>query len=421
MTRAGRWPLWKGVAAICTVGVLAVGCIDRAPEGATMEPDGPAPELARCETAPSFEVDEVARGLEVVWDFAVAPDGRVFVTERPGRIRVIEEGVLRDDPWFDLEVEQREEAGLLGITLGPDFEQTGHLFVASSHVRPPPAGGVPVLSRVLAAIRARTMGDGGTTLVNRIHRVTDVDGAGADLRVWVDALPSGILHAGGALLTLPEEGLFLSLGDGMDPWRAQQASSLRGSILRIPTRDPPPSNRLRAGTHAVALGVRNSQGLAFLDRDSSTVVFTDHGSDRRDELNELRIGGNFGWPAELGRVDEPRFVPPMVEWPSTVAPAGIAVGRGLAPGDTTAATARVWVTGLAGRTLREIRVQETDGGWAALCEVSLIEGEYGRLRAIAVAPGGGLYLGTSNRDGRAVPESEDDRILHLRWESNPED
>ncbi|TVP60446.1 MAG: hypothetical protein EA351_00630 [Gemmatimonadales bacterium] len=396
-----------------------------------VERSGPPPTLESCRPpSPDPAIEELASGLEVIWDLAPVPDGRLFLTERPGRIRVIEDGVLQVEPWFELDVEAREEAGLLGMTLSRDFDQTGHLFVVSTHLRPPPAGGAPVIGRVLRSLRARVAGDRGTAVINRVHRITDHEGRGTDPVLWIDGLPSGILHAGGALLTLPSGDLLVSLGDGMDPWRAQQPSSLRGSILRVPVGpQPPPSGRLHASEHLVALGVRNSQGMTFVGADSTEILFIDHGPVGRDELNRLERGANFGWPAEAGIVDEPRFTPPLVEWTPSIAPGGIASRVGghfdesseEASQESSGEIARVWVTGLGGQVLVEVRLARATGPgteWRAICQDTILSGEYGRLRAIAPAPDGGLFVGTSNQDGRGIPREGGDRVLHLRWDSD---
>ncbi len=81
---------------------------------------------------PGVALDTVATGLQVPWDMAFAPDGRIFVTERAGRIRVIENGVLRTEPWAVLPVARRSEMGLMGIALAPDFAVSGNLFVVGA-------------------------------------------------------------------------------------------------------------------------------------------------------------------------------------------------------------------------------------------------------------------------------------------------
>jgi len=413
---------------------LLAGCGDSppppgtGPDGITFREGAPPPPLASCPApTPGFEIDEVAVGLEVPWDMAQAPDGRLFVTERPGRIRVVENGVLRETPWFDLAVEHGDEIGLLGIMLAPDFDETGHLFVVSSHFRPEPLGGFPVLGWALRRLRNRLPGDGGTSIITRVQRITDQGGMGAGLTPWVDNLPAAIIHAGGALRPHPDGGMLLSLGDAMDPWSAQDPESLRGAILHIrSTSEPPPRQRLRPSDHVVAKGVRNSQGIGFLGADSSTTVFIDHGPSglaaearrqAKDELNLLEPGANYGWPVEAGRVPDARFRQPLVEWTPAIAPGGMTTLPGDGMGGDPDATARVLVAGLRGETLVQVVMAREDAtrSWSPTCQQRLLGDEWGRLRAVLAGADGEVYLSTSNRDGRGVPRPGDDRILRLRW------
>ncbi|TVP42668.1 MAG: hypothetical protein EA350_15005 [Gemmatimonadales bacterium] len=436
--RRCRRPHRGGLLPVARLALLALpllgGCGDSAPppegpDSITLREGAPPPPLASCPApVPAFDIDEVAVGLEVPWDLALAPDGRLFVTERPGRIRVIENGVLRETPWFELEVEHSDEIGLLGMMLAPDFALTGHIFVVSSHFRPEPLGGFPVLGWGLRRIRNRLPGDGGTSLITRVQRITDHGGTGAGLTPWVDNIPAAIIHAGGALRPHPDGGMLLSLGDAMDPWSAQDPESLRGSILHIPsTSEPPPRLRLRPADHVVARGVRNSQGIGFLGADSSAVVFIDHGPSglasearrqAKDELNLLVPGDNYGWPVEAGRFPDSRYRQPVVEWTPAIAPGGMATLPGDGLGGDPNTTARVLVTGLRGETLVQVRMERVDAtsSWLPICQHRLLGDEWGRLRAVLAGADGAVYVSTSNRDGRGVPRPGDDRILRLQWE-----
>jgi hypothetical protein len=131
----------------------------------------------------------VASGLEIPWAIEVAPDGRIFVTERPGRIRVIEGGKLNPEPWATLAVVHQGDAGLRGLALAPDFATTRHVFVAGT-------------------FRAA---DGGK--ITRVLRLTDRDGRGVDPKVIVDNLSCPDVHAGGALAFGPDRMLYLTVGD----------------------------------------------------------------------------------------------------------------------------------------------------------------------------------------------------------------
>jgi glucose/arabinose dehydrogenase len=394
----------------------------------------PPPELARCESGPmatapvDLRVEELARELEVVWSFAPLPDGRVLIAERPGRIRVFGPEGLEAEPWAELTVSDRDEGGLMGMAVAPDFADTGHLYVMYSLDQR------DAESPVRSNLRRIGMRLGIVEIPHRITRVvrlSEVEGGGGDPRVVLDRIPSGLLHAGGALAIAPGPELLVSVGDAAVPPTAQDPDDPRGAILRVrldPATGLPPGGA-REGTDPLtplAIGLRNSQGMALLP-DGSGVLLIDHGPtglaqearrSAKDELNLVPLDAdgpsNFGWPIEAGIHEEPRFVPPLVEWSPAVAPGGMA----LLPDPDDPGRIQVAVAGLRGRTLRLVELVRDEGaaqGWRATCQVELLDAEWGRLRALAPHPEGGLLVGTSNRDGRGAPRDGDDRVLHLRW------
>lgn len=174
---------------------------------------GPPPvmpaEAARLSTSEAV-VEPLAEGLEVVWGLAVSPDGRVFVSERPGRIRVIAaDGGLRASPWAVIDVWAHGEAGLLGLTLHPAFPDSPYVYVVYSYL------------------------DAEAGAVDRVSRLREQDGRGVDERVILSGIPAGARHAGGALAFGPDGKLYVGTGDTTEPRLAQDLSSLGGKILRI--------------------------------------------------------------------------------------------------------------------------------------------------------------------------------------------
>lgn len=113
----------------------------------------------------------------------------------------------------------------------------------------------------------------------------------------------------------------------------------------------------------------------------------------------MRCGGNYGWPEVEGEGGEPRFVAPKATWPTGEAsPAGLAI-----------VADRAYVAALRGRRLWEVPLPGQSVGTPA----ARFTDDYGRLRAVAAAPDGSLWVGTSNRDGRGLPSTDDDRILRV--------
>ena len=334
----------------------------------------------------SLRVEVVVEGLEAPWAIAFAPDGRLFITERPGRVRVLKEGRLVPEPWMAFEgLEGLGEGGLLGLALGPDFPRTGFAYLYHTYR----AGG---------------------RLFNRLLRVREQDGKGVVGRVLLDRIPGAIIHDGGRLAVGPDGKLYVTTGDAAQPPLAQDLSSLAGKVLRLELDGAVPADNPFPGSPVYSFGHRNPQGLAW-HPDTGALYITEHGPVAHDEVNTLRPGGNYGWPAVIGLARDPRFLDPLVEsGRETWAPAGAAfVTQGPWRGS-------LLFTALRGHGLRLLRLSP-DGARALGIEEYL--GEYGRLRDVAEGPDGALYVLTSNRDGRGFPRPGDDKLLRLIVQAAP--
>jgi glucose/arabinose dehydrogenase len=364
---------------------------------------------------PHPAVEVLAEGLEVPWGIAEAPDGRILVSERPGRIRVVRDGVLAPEPWAEVEVYAASEAGLMGLALAPDFETSGEVFVAATVLRYPISG----LGRVVgAALRRfeRLLGRSGAVAELQVIRFRDEGGRGVDPRVVVEGIPAYQLHAGAALAFAPDGTLYLTMGDAAEPGTAADPSDPRGSILRFRRDGSVPGDNPRPGSPVLAHGFRDVQGVDWAP-DSGDLWAVDHGPTGmeaeafrtgRDELNRVRPGGDHGWPSVSGRVDHPASVTPVVEWTPAIAPSGLA----FVTAPESAWLGDAFVTGLRGRQLRRVVVDHSAG--RAVCEEVLLEDRFGRLRGVQEAPDGSLLLATSNRDRRGDPFPGDDRLLRVR-------
>lgn len=392
---------WTAVVAL-GVAVTLAGC--GAETGAT---DGAADsEELRWSGITAGDLDTLATGLDVPWAIDVAPDGRVFVTERTGRIRVIQDGELRAEPWAELDVVPpsfRSEGGLLGLALGPDFGETGHVYVVGTFYT-------------------------GERLENRVVRFTERDGRGVGDTVIVDGLPGPETgpeteraihtHVGGALTFGPDGALYVTTGDATYPERAQDTASFAGKVLRYRPDGSVPADNPLPGSPVYALGVRNPQGLAWLP--DGGLAATEHGPSELswesysgwfgDELNVLRPGGNYGWPRVAGSDTTGAYLPPLVEWSPSIAPAGlVAYPR-------SDSSVELLVASLRNQHVRVVKVKRRDEapvGWTATGSREVLEGTVGRIRALAVGPDGSLYFSSSNRDGRGQPGPGDDRVFRF--------
>jgi glucose/arabinose dehydrogenase len=165
-----------------------------------------------------------------------------------------------------------------------------------------------------------------------------------------------------------------------------------------PNGSVPADNPFR-GSRVWSLGHRNVQGLAW-DR-GGRLWATEFGQDTYDEINLIARGANYGWPAKEGVGGDARFTDPKVTWTptSTSSPSGAAIS-----GTT------LYVGALQCRCLWAIPLRGATAGTPR----KLLAGRFGRLRSVARAPDGALWITTSNRDGRGNPVAGDDRILRYR-------
>ena len=338
---------------------------------------------------PRLEV--VASHLEIPWALAFAPDGRLYFTERPGRLRLVADGELRPDPVALLPVGPVGEGGLLGLALDPRFSENGYLYVYYTYEE---AG----------------------ALRNRISRLTLQEEQAIAETVLLEGIPGAGFHDGGRLRFGPDGKLYATTGDARQPGLAQDLASLAGKILRLNPDGSVPRDNPVPGSYVYSLGHRNPQGLAW-QSSTGQLFSTEHGPSGefglccRDEVNLIVAGGNYGWPEVTVAPGDPRFIDPILHSGTdhTWAPASASFydGEVLWP----------WQGSLFFGALRGEHLHRVILGGPSMDQVLdeevLFQGELGRLRAVVQGPDGYLYFTTSNRDGRGVPAPSDDRILRI--------
>jgi len=336
-------------------------------------------------------VQLIAGGLEVPWAVDLAPDGRLFVTERPGRVRIVKLGAgggLQAEPWARVPARANpdSERGLLGIALDPDFATSGFVYLYYSY----------------------TSTGGGT--LNRLVRLRDQGGKGVDETTLLDNIPGSSNHDGGRIRFGPDGKLYVASGDGEQEQRAQDRNSLGGKILRLNKDGSIPSDNPFPGSAVFSFGHRNVQGLAW-HPDMKALYATEHGPSGffpaccNDEVNRIEAGANYGWPIVTGQPNDARFKDPVV-WSGrtdTWAPSGAAFATVAGP-----LRGSLLFSALRGQHLHRV-VFAADGKIAF--EERLLVNAYGRLRDVYELSTGEFLILTSNRDGRGRPAQDDDRIL----------
>ena len=343
-------------------------------------------------TPPDLKIEVLVGGLDTAWAIDFAPDGKIFITERPGRIRVVVGGRLLPEPWTTLEVAAVGEAGLMGLALDPQFGQNRFVYVAYTY----------------RAANGR--------LQNRLVRLREdpKTGKGGLDKVLTDNLAGSNNHDGGRVKFGPDGKLYWTTGDAQTTRFAQNLSSLNGKILRLNPDGSIPGDNPFPNSYVYSYGHRNPQGLAWQPK-TGRLYSTEHGPSGfqgccRDELNYIEPGKNYGWPEIRGDETREGMVSPVINagTSETWAPAGATfVSRGPWAGS-------LLFTGLRGQTLYRVVLDSNDPRKVATFE-RLLYRQFGRLRDITEGPDGNLYLLTSNRDGRGSPKDDDDRVIRLSF------
>lgn len=258
-----------------------------------------------------FSLLEVANGLDFPTAMATAPDGRIFVTELAGNIRVVtpnpppQQWTLQVTAFAHLDVAPGGEKGLLGIAVDPMFSQNGFVYVFYTANGP--------FNRVVR-FTATTSG-GNTVAANPTPTLIFGD------------IPTAENHNGGTINFGPDGMLYVFVGDNQVAGDAQSLSSLRGKILRINPNGGIPSDNPFPNSAIYSYGHRNSFGFTFHPH-TNDLWETENGDTTDDQLNRIIAGGNYGWPICPGICNNSLYIDPIITFnPCCIAPTGIVAIR----------------------------------------------------------------------------------------------
>ena len=231
---------------------------------------------------------------------ALAPDGRIFVAQQGGALRVIKGGSLLSTPFVQLNVDAQGERGLLGVAFDPNFDTNGFVYVYYTAKSP--------------------------TIHNRVSRFTadgDVAVAGSEKVLFdLDPLGSSFNHNGGDLRFGHDAKLYVAVGENQTPLAAQSLTNLKGKLLRINSdgtipEDNPFYTSTSGNARAIwALGLRNPFTFT-IKRSTGTIYVNDVGQETWEEINLGAAGANYGWPETEGFTDDPRYTSPVYAYSHT--------------------------------------------------------------------------------------------------------
>jgi glucose/arabinose dehydrogenase len=344
-----------------------------------------AGEIAKIE-AGSVRVHIVARGLEHPWGLAFLPDGRMLVTERPGRLRIVEHDGSVSPPLSGLpEIAAHGQGGLLDVALHPGFEDNGLIYLTYA------AKGRSGVGTEVARGRLE-----GNALVAT--------------EVIFRAMPKGRggRHFGSRLVFQPDGSLYVTLGDRGERPRAQRLDDHAGSVIRIDEKGGVPPDNPFVGRRDVkpeifSYGNRNVQGAATHPV-TGELWAHEHGPQGGDELNVIRAGVNYGWPVitygvnyGLGtRIGEGThkegMAQPLHHWIPSIAPSGMAF--------YTADRFPEWQGNLFIGSLKFRQLVRLElRGERVIHEERMLKDVLGRIRDVRQGPDGYLYLLVDDPDG----------------------
>ncbi|MCH8998386.1 MAG: PQQ-dependent sugar dehydrogenase [Proteobacteria bacterium] len=332
-----------------------------------------------------FRLTVVASGLEHPWGLAFLPDGAMLVTERPGRLRVIRDGVLDPTPVSGVpEVAAVGQGGLLDVALHPRFRDNRLVYLSYA---------------------GKGRGGAGT----EVARGRLSEGRLEDLEILFAVRPKsrGGRHFGSRLVFDAQGRLYITAGERGDPDRAQDPGDAAGSVIRL-TEDGgiPPDNpfvgRAGARPEIFSIGHRNPQGLAR-HPETGRIWAVEHGPRGGDEVNVIEAGVNYGWPVitsgmsyagfPIGEGSEkPGMAQPVTYWVPSISPSGMAFYTGAA---FPAWRGNLFVGALSGRLLVRLELD----GERVVHEERLLEELGERIRDVRQGPDGLLYLLTDAPDG----------------------
>ena len=338
-----------------------------------------------------FVIETVVAGLDTPWSMVFTSPNRILVTERMGKLRMVEDGKLLPEPLHVFsEVSEEGEEGLLSLALDPEYSKNQFLYVVLAYPE-------------------------GSVYFDKVMRFHDDGRTLSDQKVLIDRIPAAKFHAGSRIAFGPDGRLYITTGDATEKNRAQDKNSLAGKILRIEKDGSIPTDNPFSGSPVWSLGHRNPQGIAW-HPDNGRMYETEHGpsgfdgAGGGDEVNLIEKGGNYGWPIVSHDKTREGMITPLIQFTPAEAPASLLIYSGRQFPEW---RGNLFFGALKGEGLMRLQTEAIDPKRIQTYE-KLKEVDFGRIRDVIEGPDGFIYFTTSNRDGRGTPAVDDDRIFRIR-------
>ncbi len=317
----------------------------------------------------------LAENLDKPRALAVSND-RVFVTEKDGTIKVIQNNTLLESPLATLRSADVFDGGLLGITLHPNFSTNHYMYVFLTY-------------------------DEDGDLWNKILRITESENKLQNAEVILDKIPGSPFTNGGFIKFGPDEKLYVGTGTVSDASHLpQDLHSLSGKILRLNDDGTFPDDNPFPNSPIYSLGHRNPQGMTW--DDNGNMFVAESGPEKNDEINLIQAGKNYGWPEQQCSGNED-FEDALLCYDPSIEPGGILFYSG----DSIDFESPFIMASMRAANLYQLDFEE-----GLSSQKSILSG-IGRVRDVVQGPDGSLYVITSNTDGKGFPDSMDDKLLRI--------
>lgn len=320
----------------------------------------------------------VASGLTHPWELVYGSDNFIWFTEKTGKISRLNPQNGQLTPVFTIpDVRVNGEGGLLGMALHPDFASNPYVYVVYDY---------------------------GSDYKGKVVRYTYANGTLGGPQILLDQIPAASIHNGSRLL-ISNGKLFITTGDASNTSMPQNINSLSGKVLRINLDGSIPADNPYPNNPVWSFGHRNPQGLIWV---GSKLFSSEHGNTTDDEINIIEKGRNYGWPNVEGLCDgvgeksfctQNNVVEPLINWTPTIAPSGLSFYNN----DYILQFKNSLLLAL----LKDSKLMQLklDGAQTKIVGTkNFYVNEFGRLRAVCVAPNGKIYLSTSNGSNDKIIE-----------------
>ncbi|MGV7226589.1 MAG: PQQ-dependent sugar dehydrogenase [Nitrosopumilus sp.] len=333
----------------------------------------PLPELNS--NSESDFVSIIAENLDKPRAIAVSDD-RIFVTEKDGMIRVIQNNTLLESPLATFRASNVFDGGLLGIALHPDFSQNHYLYVFLTY-------------------------DEDDKLWNKVLRITESENKLQNAETILDKIPGSSFTNGGFIKFGPDKKLYVGTGTVSDASHLpQDLNSLSGKILRLNDDGTIPDDNPFSNSPIYSLGHRNPQGMTW--DDDGNLFVAEFGPEKNDEINLIQAGKNYGWPEQQCSGNE-NFEDAVLCYDPSIEPGGILYYSG---------ESLDFESSFIMASMRAANLYQLDFEEGLSSQKSILSG-IGRVRDVAEGSDGSLYVITSNTDGKGFPDSTDDKLLRI--------